>query len=46
MVDQVRYALPFAPVGEIAHFLVRRKLEQIFDYRREVVGELFGGPAR
>jgi ligand-binding SRPBCC domain-containing protein len=46
MVDQVRYALPFAPLGEIAHFLVRRKLEQIFDYRREVVGELFGGPAR
>jgi ligand-binding SRPBCC domain-containing protein len=42
MVDEVRYALPLAPLGEVAHFLVRRTLERIFDYRREVIGELFG----
>jgi ligand-binding SRPBCC domain-containing protein len=42
MVDEVRYALPLAPFGEIAHSLVRRKLDRIFDYRREVVRELFG----
>jgi ligand-binding SRPBCC domain-containing protein len=41
MADEVRYALPLAPVGEIAHFLVRRQLDRIFDYRREVVAELF-----
>jgi ligand-binding SRPBCC domain-containing protein len=41
MADEVRYALPLAPVGEIAHWLVRGQLDRIFDYRREVVGELF-----
>jgi hypothetical protein len=40
MVDHVRYALPLAPVGEIAHFLVRRQLDRIFDYRARVVPEL------
>jgi ligand-binding SRPBCC domain-containing protein len=46
MVDEVRYALPLAPFGEIAHFLVRRKLDAIFDFRREVVGALFGAATR
>jgi ligand-binding SRPBCC domain-containing protein len=46
MLDRVEYALPFAPFGELAHFLVRRQLERIFDYRSEVIRELFGaGPA-
>ena len=45
MDDCVEYALPLAPVGELAHFLVRRQLERIFDYRREVVAELFSGIA-
>ena len=44
MDDRVEYALPLAPFGEAAHFLVRRQLDRIFDYRREVVEELFGGP--
>jgi len=43
MDDQVEYALPLAPVGEVAHFVVRRQLDRIFDYRREVVAELFSG---
>jgi ligand-binding SRPBCC domain-containing protein len=34
MRDTVRYALPFGPLGEVAHRLfVRRDLERIFDYR-------------
>lgn len=33
--DEVRYALPFGPLGEIAHALmVRRQLNTIFDFRR------------
>lgn len=42
--DEVRYKLPFAPFGDLAHFLVRRQLERIFDYRTEVVREIFSRP--
>ena len=42
MTDRVRYALPLGPIGEMAHRLaVRRDLERIFDYRRQVIEELF-----
>ena len=38
MRDTVRYALPFGPLGEIAHRLfVARDLQAIFDFRREAV---------
>ena len=42
MRDTVRYALPYWPLGEVAHaLLVRRDLEAIFDFRRrEVAGRL------
>lgn len=41
MRDVVRYALPLGGLGEIAHrLLVRRDLEQIFDYRAQRVFEL------
>jgi ligand-binding SRPBCC domain-containing protein len=41
--DRVEYALPFGPLGRIAHAaLVRRQLEAIFDHREEVVHELLG----
>jgi ligand-binding SRPBCC domain-containing protein len=40
MTDEVHYALPLAPVGEIAHFAVRRQLERIFDFRAQTVPEL------
>lgn len=40
--DEVRYRLPFEPLGDIAHFIVRRELEQIFDFRQEIVGKVFG----
>lgn len=36
--DNVRYALPFGPLGAIAHAaFVRRDLERIFDYRAQAV---------
>jgi ligand-binding SRPBCC domain-containing protein len=42
MTDQVTYALPFGPLGDLTHTLyIRRRLEQIFDYRREKVNALF-----
>jgi ligand-binding SRPBCC domain-containing protein len=38
MRDTVRYALPYWPLGEVAHALVvRRDLEAIFDHRRDAV---------
>ena len=40
MEDEVRYRLPLEPVGDIAHFMVRRELEYIFDYRQKVVAEI------
>jgi ligand-binding SRPBCC domain-containing protein len=36
--DHVRYALPFGPLGALAHAaFVRRDLERIFDYRAQAV---------
>lgn len=37
MRDEVRYALPFAPFGELAFPIVRRQLDRIFDYREAVI---------
>jgi len=43
MEDTVRYALPFGPLGRLAHWLyVRRDVESIFDYRAARIKELFG----
>lgn len=42
MRDKVHYALPFGPFGAIAHALfVRRKLEWIFNYRRQLLARRF-----
>ncbi len=48
MGDRVRYALPWGPLGRVAHVLaVRSALAAIFDYRFQRVAEIFGGdPAR
>jgi ligand-binding SRPBCC domain-containing protein len=41
--DTVRYALPFGPLGELAHAaFVRRDLERIFAFRRVAVQEALG----
>jgi ligand-binding SRPBCC domain-containing protein len=42
MRDRVRYALPYGPLGELAHRLfVRRDLERIFDFRRDAFAAHF-----
>jgi ligand-binding SRPBCC domain-containing protein len=46
MRDVVRYELPLGGLGALAHRLVRRDIEQIFDYRAARVPELLSGPAR
>lgn len=43
MEDIVRYKLPFGILGQMVHpFLVKPKLNEIFDYRRKKLIELFG----
>jgi len=40
--DLVHYALPFGPLGRMAHALVvRRQLDRIFEYRSRVLEEMF-----
>lgn len=42
MTDHVTYVLPFGLVGDLVHALfIRRRLEGIFDFRRQKVAELF-----
>jgi ligand-binding SRPBCC domain-containing protein len=38
--DEVKYRLPFAPVGNLAHWFVRRELEYIFDFRQNAVSKI------
>ena len=46
MHDHVEYALPFGPLGRLVHRLrVRRQLEDIFDFRRRAIDEIFGRPS-
>lgn len=43
MEDIVDYKLPFGFLGKIVHALfVRRKVEQIFEYRTKIMDEMFG----
>jgi ligand-binding SRPBCC domain-containing protein len=48
MKDTIRYALPYGPLGALAHVaFVRRDLRRIFDYRRDATQQLLraGRPA-
>lgn len=38
--DEVKYRLPLEPLGDLAHWLVRRELDYIFDYRQKAVAEI------
>ena len=43
MEDLLHYKLPFGFLGELAHlFLVKPKLDEIFEYRKNKLIELFG----
>lgn len=43
MEDIIDYKLPFGILGQIVHpFLVQPKLQEIFDYRKKKLIELFG----
>ncbi|PLX76422.1 MAG: hypothetical protein C0615_06795 [Desulfuromonas sp.] len=42
MIDRIDYELPFGPVGALTHdLIVRRQLEEIFDYREKALREIF-----
>jgi ligand-binding SRPBCC domain-containing protein len=42
--DRVEYALPFGPLGRLAHALiVKKQLEAIFRYRQRELGKILGG---
>lgn len=42
MEDIVRYRLPLEPLGDLAHWYVKRELAYIFDYRYKVIEGIFG----
>lgn len=45
MTDQVHYALPLGPIGEVVHSVfVRRKLAWIFAFRKQILEKRFGCP--
>jgi ligand-binding SRPBCC domain-containing protein len=42
MMDTVHYALKFGPVGRVMHaFVVKKKLEEIFDFRQRALTKRF-----
>jgi ligand-binding SRPBCC domain-containing protein len=44
MTDRVEYRVPFGALGWlVAGWWVRRRLEDIFDYRARVIREVFAG---
>jgi ligand-binding SRPBCC domain-containing protein len=43
MTDRVTYVIPFGFVGDLLNsFWIRKRLKQIFDFRRQKIIELFG----
>ncbi len=43
MEDIIDYKLPFGKIGQMTHpFMVKPKLKEIFDYRKQKLVELFG----
>jgi ligand-binding SRPBCC domain-containing protein len=43
MADKVTYVVPFGLLGDALNWLwIRKRLEYVFDYRRQKIIELFG----
>lgn len=43
MMDIVNYAIPYGFLGRLANTLfVKKKLKEVFSFREEVIGRLFG----
>ncbi len=42
MKDEIHYRLPFEPFGDLGHFLVKKELNFIFDFRHRAIAEIFG----
>jgi ligand-binding SRPBCC domain-containing protein len=40
MIDNVRYRLPLEPLGDLAHWYVKKELKYIFDYRYKIIEEI------
>jgi len=40
--DEVRYRLPVELLGDLVHFLIRKELDYIFDFRQKAVAEILG----
>ena len=38
--DEVRYRLPLEPFGDAIHFLIRKELDYIFNYRQKTVATI------
>lgn len=38
--DEVKYRLPFEPLGDLAYFLVKKELDYIFDFRQKTVEKI------
>ncbi|HSK72211.1 MAG TPA: SRPBCC family protein [Pyrinomonadaceae bacterium] len=38
--DEVKYRLPVEPFGDVIHFLIRKELDYIFDFRQKTVKEI------
>jgi len=41
MTDIVHYVLPCYPLGELMGFYVEKKLDNIFDFRKKKIDEIF-----
>ena len=42
MIDKIKYSIPFKIIGRMAHSIwVKRELQRIFDYRYEIIENIF-----
>ena len=42
IVDEVEYALPLSPLGDLVYPLIKLQLGRIFAHRRKVIADVFG----